>query len=128
MMELLLEIFLEFVLQFVGEVLLEGILHAAWRVGWVRRTVNSLLIAILLFGAGALFGWLSIWIFPNAFIRSSSLHGISLVITPMLAGLTMSVMGWIRRRQGKLVIRLESFFYGFIFAFGMALVRLLFTT
>jgi len=44
-----------------------------------------------------------------------------------LAGFAMSAIGWIRRRQGKLLIRLETFSAGFIFAFAMALIRLLLT-
>jgi len=73
-------------------------------------------------------GFLSILIFPNSFVRSSNLHGISLLITPVLAGFTMSAIGWFRARQGKSLIRLETFSCGFIFAFGMALIRLLFTS
>jgi hypothetical protein len=54
-------------------------------------------------------------------------HGISLIITPVLAGLTMWGVGRIRRRRGEAVMRLDTFGYGFIFAFGMALIRYLFT-
>ena len=126
-MEFLLELFLEFLLQIIGEVFIDVILHAASRFTWVRRTLNALLTAIMYFGLGLFIGWFSIWIFPKAFIRSSTLHGISLLITPVLAGFTMSAIGWIRVRRGNLLIRLESFSYGFIFAFAMALIRLLFT-
>jgi hypothetical protein len=78
-------------------------------------------------GLGLFVGWLSILILPEAFVRSSNLHGISLLITPVLAGFTMSALGWIRLRQRKTLIRLETFSCGFVFAFGMALIRLLFT-
>jgi hypothetical protein len=79
-------------------------------------------------GFGLFVGWLSILIFPKAFVRSSNLHGISLLITPVLAGFTMSALGWIRLRQGRKLIRLETFSCGFVFAFAMAVIRLLFTT
>ena len=52
---------------------------------------------------------------------------VSLSIAPLLAGLVMSAIGSIRRGRGMPVIRLDSFAYGFIFAFGMALIRFLFT-
>jgi len=126
-MESLLQAFLELLLQVVGGVLLDVILRLTSRVPWLRRSFTALHTAFLLFVVGCFIGWFSIWFFPQAFIRSSTLHGISLVITPALAGLVMSGIGWLHLRQGKLVVHLESFSYGFIFAFGMALVRLLFT-
>ena len=131
-MELLLniifEFLLEFILQIVGEVLVEVALQRFSRAAWVRKTLNATLAGLMYFGLGLITGWLSIMIFPHSFIRSSRLHGISLLITPLLAGSTMACVGWMRRRQGKLVIQLDSFAYGFLFAFGMALVRFLFTT
>lgn len=51
----------------------------------------------------------------------------SLLITPLLAGLSMSGIGVLRERKGKTIIRLDSFSFGFIFAFGMALVRFMYT-
>ena len=126
-MEFLLEIFLEFLIQIVGEVLLDVVLHASSRFVRAREALNALLTLIMYFGLGLFVGWLSILILPKAFVRSSNLHGISLLITPVLAGFTMSAIGGFRRRQGKLLIRLETFSCGFIFAFAMALIRLLFT-
>jgi hypothetical protein len=126
-MEFLLEIFFEFLIEVFGGVLLDIVLHVSSRFVRAREAVNALLILIMYFGLGLFVGWLSILIFPKAFVRSSNLHGISLLITPVLAGFTMSAIGWIRLRQGKLLIRLETFSCGFIFAFGMALIRLLFT-
>jgi len=126
-MEFLLEILLEFLLQIVSEIFVDVILHVASRYSWARETLNALLTGAMYFGLGLFIGLFSIWIFPEAFVRSSTLHGISLLITPVLAGFTMAAIGWIRVRQGNLLIRLESFTYGFIFAFAMALIRLLFT-
>jgi len=126
-MEFLLEIFLEFLIEIVGGVLLDVVLHVSSRFVRARKALNALLTLIMYFGLGLFVGWLSILIFPKAIVRSSNLHGISLLITPVLAGFTMSAIGWIRLRQGKLLIRLETFSCGFFFAFGMALIRLLFT-
>src|SRR5262245_36005227 len=120
MIELLLEIFLEFVLQIVGEVFFDVTIHVLSRAPRVRESLNIFLTLIMYFGVGLFTGFLSLWIFPEAFIRSHSVHGISLLITPTLAGFTMSAIGWLRKRQGKFVIRLETFSCGFIFAFGMA--------
>jgi len=126
-MELLFRVFLEFLLQVLGNVLLALFLHLTSRLSRLRLSVNALHTAFLFLVFGSSIGALSIWFFPTAFIRSSNLHGISLIIMPGLAGLVMAAVGWIRLLQGKLVVHLESFSYGFICAFGMALIRLLFT-
>lgn len=126
-MEFLLQIFLEFLLQVVGGLITDVVLHALSRFIRSRRTLNALVTLIMYLGLGLFVGWLSILILPEAFVRSSNLHGISLLITPVLAGFTMSALGWIRLRQRKTLIRLETFSCGFIFAFAMALIRLLFT-
>lgn len=130
-MELLLniifELFIEFILQIVGEVFVDVALQR-FSGAWAHKNFAATRAVLMYFGLGVITGWLSIMIFPHSFIRSSRLHGISLLITPLLAGFTMACVGWIRRRQGKLVIQLDSFAYGFLFAFGMALVRFLLTT
>jgi len=73
-------------------------------------------------------GCFSVWLFPRSFVRSESLHGINLLITPLVSGLAMSALGKLRQRQGKTLLRLDSFVYGFLFAFAMALVRFVYTT
>ena len=125
-MEILFEILLEFVLPLIAEVFAEAALHKLGRIAWVRSTALVVLTAIMYFGVGFVAGIISLWIFPNAFARSSTVHGISLVITPVLGGLLMSYIAWLRLRTSDWTIRLEAFAYGFIFAFPMALLRLLF--
>lgn len=127
LLQIIFEFFLEFIVQIIGEVFLEIGFQKFSAAHSVRKALNVTLAVIMYFGLGVITGWLSILIFPHSFIRSSKLHGISLIIIPLLAGLTMSGIGWLRERQGKPVIRLDTFTYGFIFAFGMALVRYLFT-
>ena len=126
-MEILLEIFVEVILPLLGKLLLEGIFHFTGRVPWLRRSLNVLVTALLFLGFGLLFGLLSIAFFPRAFVRSSTLPGISLLITPTLAGLVMVFVAWNRLRQSNFVAHLESFIYGFACAFGMALIRFLIT-
>lgn len=123
-MEFLLELLFWFLLEIVGEILVALPLHAFAR---FIRDRSVFLNGITCIGFGLIVGLLSIWTFPQAFVRSTTLHGISLLITPTLAGLTMAAIGYIRRRQGKSVVYLESFSYGFLFAFTMALIRFIFT-
>jgi uncharacterized membrane protein (DUF485 family) len=127
LLEIILEFFIEFVLQIAAEILIELPFQRLARTRLAGKTLNTLLAFLLYFGLGVIIGWLSTLIFPNSFIRVSRLHGISLLITPVLAGLTMWSIGWIRQRQGKTVIRLDTFGYGFLFALGMALIRFFFT-
>ena len=121
------EIILELLLELFGELFMDLLIHVGVRVPWVHRIGNNVLAGGILFVVGAVIGVLSLIYFPKAFVRSESLHGISLVITPVLAGLAMELIGRIRRRQRKLVIRLENFWYAYAFAFGMALIRFYFT-
>ena len=126
--QILLEFFFEVVLQLVVEILFELGVRKLNATPWARRIVDGSLAGFAYFVFGALLGLLSLLIFPNAFVRSSSLHGISLIVTPTLAGLTMAGIGWLRAHQHSARIRLDSFAYGYIFALGMSLVRFLFTT
>lgn len=127
LLEIVLEFFLEFVIQIVGEVTIESILHGIPRPAWLRKSWNTVIVVMLYAVLGIFTGFISILIFPNSFVRGETFHGISLLVTPLLAGLTMAGIGWLRQQKGKSVIPLDSFAYGFVFAFAMALIRLLFT-
>jgi len=75
---------------------------------------------------GGIFGFLSILLFPHPLMHPTRFHGISLLLSPILTGLFMSLIGAAIRRRAKTSIRIESFGYGFLFAFGMAMIRLIF--
>jgi len=47
----------------------------------------------------------------------------SLVLSPVITGLTMWQVGALLRRNGKTAVQIESFTYGFTFAFGVAVIR-----
>ncbi len=122
------ELLIEFLIPLAGELVIDLLFHLGWRRHrWAREAEYTILTAIMYFGIGLFVGWISIFIFPRSFARSETLPGISLIIAPVLAGLVMAAIGSIRERQGKLVIRLESFSYGFVLALGTALVRFFFT-
>jgi len=80
--------------------------------------------ALYLFLGGA-FGALSIFFFPHPIFRPSRFHGISLLVSPLITGLVMSQVGKLLRRNDKEPVQIESFGYGFTFALGMAVVRLI---
>jgi hypothetical protein len=74
---------------------------------------------------GAAAGALSFAILPELMIKSPTLRIANLIITPVLCGILMAVKGAFRRKKDKDLIPLDSFLYGFVFAFGMACVRYL---
>ncbi|HKG61407.1 MAG TPA: hypothetical protein VKB05_16725 [Pyrinomonadaceae bacterium] len=126
-MSILLEILLELVLPLFAELLAEVALHELVRLPWAWKTGRVILTAIIYFGVGLVAGFISLLIFPEAFARSSTLPGISLVIIPVLGGLLMSYIAWFRVRTWDWTIRLETFAYGYLFAFAMTLLRFYFT-
>lgn len=75
---------------------------------------------------GVCSGFASVFLFPHPLVHPSRFHGISLLISPLVTGLIMSQVGAFLRRSGKKTVRIESFAYGFTFAFGIAIVRLVF--
>jgi hypothetical protein len=75
---------------------------------------------------GICFGAASLFFFPHPLIRPSRFHGISLLISPIVTGLVMALIGAIIRRTGRKSVPIESFVYGFLFAFGIAAIRLAF--
>ena len=133
-MEILVEILIQvctWLLQLVGEILVQILAEAiAELLGHVVRMVFRQLkpihawLAILGYTLlGAASGGLSLLVAPELFIHTPWIRVANLVVTPIVCGWVMSCLGSWRRRQHKEAIRLESFAYGFVFAFGMAAVR-----
>jgi hypothetical protein len=60
--------------------------------------------------------------FPHPLAHPSRIHGISLLVSPVIVGVVMSLIGSVQRNRDKRVAQIESFGYGFAFAFGMAVV------
>lgn len=125
--ELLFEFVLEFILQIAAEILMEMGLRSLASVFHGRKTRNPIFAFIGYGLLGVIIGGISLLVFPRPLMRSASFHGIGLLISPLLAGFVMSAIGSMRQRRGQSLIRLDSFSYGFIFAFGMSLIRFLFT-
>jgi hypothetical protein len=125
-MSILLEILLEIFVPLIVEFLAEPVLNKLGRIPLISETARVVATAIMYAGVGLLAGFFSLLIFPRAYARSSTLPGISLVITPVLGGLLLSFIAWLRVRTGDWTIRLETFAYGFLFTFAMTLLRFLF--
>jgi hypothetical protein len=124
--ELLLELLGEFLLELAVAAVLDLVLRAIAKVFEAFRFANPVLASVSYVLLGALAGGLSLLIFPHPLVHPSRLHGINLLVSPIATGLAMSLLGFMLSRYSKKVTRIESFGYGFAFAFGMALVRFFF--
>ena len=121
------ELILEVLFELAGEAILDLALRALGEVLGSSEFKNPLLASFGYAVLGALTGGLSLVIFPHPLIHPSKIHGVSLLIAPVVTGSVMAMTGSILHRQGKKASQIESFGYGFTFAFGMALIRLVFT-
>ena len=72
-------------------------------------------------GSGALS---SLWL-PHQIFPSRGFRGVSLALAPLATGAVMKALGDWRRRQGKEVTLLATFWGGSAFAFALSLARLL---
>jgi hypothetical protein len=133
--EFLLYIIVEFLGQMILELLLgafvEFIIEIGFRSAFKDRNYasNSVLVLTSLFAymivAGA-FAFASVLVFEFHFIRSHEARVWNLLITPIVLGLLMGFYGRYLMKSGKSIIRLDTFAYGFFFAFIFALVRFVF--
>ncbi|HEY9108161.1 MAG TPA: hypothetical protein VIN58_15870 [Roseateles sp.] len=121
MLEILFELLAELLFQIVGEVLVEQGLHSLAQP--FRQRPNIWLAVLGYTLLGALLGALSLWAFPNHLTRDGWPRLLNLVLTPVLAGLAMTLLGRWRARRGDAVLRIDRFACGYLFALSMAVVR-----
>jgi hypothetical protein len=130
------EIIIEFVLQFLIELFYQLLAEICCEFGtrWLsdsfkgRRVQNPFLAALGYFILGSSVGAISLLIVHSSLIHSSALRLVNLILVPLIAGLVMLLIGFLRQKKGQPLVRLDRFTYGFIFAFGMALVRFIYAT
>lgn len=124
----LLELLFEFVLEIASEVVLDLLTRAGAAVFESELPFHRIGTWFASGFYGVLAGAISIAAFPHPVFRASKVHGISLVVSPVLTGGVMSGVGNLLRRRGKRVVQIETFPYAFAFALGMAFVRFLFVS
>ena len=125
MIEVVVEILGEFVLQVLGEALVELGRHALAEP--FHRPPNPWLAAIGYALFGTVFGGLSLWVFQNNLVPEPW-RLLNLAVTPLAVGGLMVAMGAWRARRGQVVLRIDKFAYGYLFALTLALVRFFFTS
>ena len=122
-LELVLEIFFEAAFEFAAEFLASLIWRGVAAVFDTTGFKNPVLACLGFVFLGGVVGGLSLLLFPHPLVHPSRFPGLSVVISPIFAGLGMSSVGSVLRKRNKKALQIESFGYGFAFAFGMAVVR-----
>lgn len=122
--------FIEFVIQVLGEFILQVVVELLANVGLHRQTYETLrgdsdprLASLGYTIQGAVAGLISVLVFPSLLIHSRYAQLANLLVTPLLAGASMSLVGAWRRRREQRLIRLDRFACGYLFALAMAFVR-----
>ena len=126
--ELLLEAFLEVIAAVALDLASRALLDLSTSITDAIKE-NKILTGFVYGLLGVVAGLLSILVLPHRMIHRDhpiGFHGISLLISPIIAGTVLSSVGAVMRRWGKKVTPVETFGYGFAFALGMAVVRFLF--
>lgn len=124
--EFLLEIFMELIAAAVLDLAsraLSGLFTGLSDAFKGNRVFIGFIYALLGMSAGGL----SLLVLPHRLIHHPiGFHGISLLISPIVVGFVLSYVGAVMERRGKKLTDLETFGYGYAFAFGMTLIRFLF--
>jgi hypothetical protein len=126
LLEIVLEIFFEAAFEFAAESIGALIWRGLAAVFDTSEFKNPVLAALGYVFLGGVAGGLSLLFFPHPLVHRSRVPGLSVFVSPILAGLGMSLVGSTLRQRNKKPMQIESFGYGFAFAFGMALVRFFF--
>lgn len=119
---------IELILGFVGELLLQVVLEVLAELGFrsvresFRPQPNPVLAAIGYLLLGLIAGGLSLLLAPH-FLIAGELRIPNLLFAPVLAGLAMMALGAWRAARGEELVRLDRFFYGYLFALAIAVVR-----
>lgn len=119
----LLEIFGEAILEIVSALVasfLVRLLRPLFRTFSLSGPWEAALISAVL---GTCLGVLSMAVFPHPIVHPSRLHGLSLILSPLLTGLAMSQIGNAIQKRRRKTVQIESFAYGFLFALAVAAVR-----
>jgi hypothetical protein len=121
------EVLCDFILQLFLELMVGIASRGVRRLRVSARKQGPTLSAGIFALLGAIAGAVSLIAFPHPLFHQSKLHGISLLVSPLLTGMVMSGLGRTVQRRGRVPAQIESFMYGFTFAFALALIRFFFT-
>jgi hypothetical protein len=102
------ELFLEIFLEVAATALFDLALRTIAKVFETLRFANPVAASMGYTLLGTLAGGLSVFIFPHPLVHPSRLHGINLLVSPIVTGLVMSLIGSTLSRRGKKVTQIEG--------------------
>lgn len=112
----------EFLFQALFEVLFQ--LLAGW-LGDDWKPPGGWWMACLCLLGGLVAGALSLWPFPTLLLASDAARAANIVLVPIAIGGAVAAFGAWRRSRGKPPLLLGQFVHAYLFALGVALVRLI---
>jgi hypothetical protein len=132
MIEAILEIVFEILVQGGAELIAEVVTHKSRKRKRARgiepRPMNPVVTGLLWLAGGAVMGAGSLVFFPHLFIHSESLRIANLIVTPLVLGALMALLGRKRLANGEEIVPLDKFSNAALFALGMAAVRFFFAS
>ncbi len=123
------EFVFEILFQFLGEIFLQIFFELLFELGLhslgdtFKKPRNAVLSTIGFILWGAIVGGVSLLVFPTSPISNIAFRRANLIVTPLIAGGAMMLVGRLRDKRGSGLVKLDRFGYAFIFAFSMAVVR-----
>jgi hypothetical protein len=121
-------------LQALGQILFE--FFAYWPMDWLwyttpyeRRDTDSdgtWIAVIFSIGLGALFGWLSLYVFPDVLIKWGWLRIALLFISPLGSALVSREMARWRQKKNAFIEPMTHFWIALCFSIGFVWVRFAF--
>jgi hypothetical protein len=120
---------IEFIVQIIGEFIIQLIGEALFALGYrslsepFSKQPNPWLAALGFGLFGTILGGISLLVLPSNLTHIGMPRVANLVVTPLLVGLCMSIIGGWRAKRGGLVLPIDRFWYGYLFALTVALIR-----
>jgi hypothetical protein len=127
-LEVLLEILLELVVEVLGQAIMEILAElglASLKAAFERPNRSPILAGLGYLLLGGALGGLSLLVRRERFFQPGPMPGLSLIVSPLCVGLIMHAWGRYRRQRGHTTTNLATFGGGAAFAFGSAVVRLI---
>lgn len=131
MVELIVELVFGFIGEFALEIILEVLVELGFH-GTAERISSKARSRIFVGGAytifGAVLGGLSLLIFPKIEFASSVLPALYFVVSPILAGFSLTTVSYLINRDIRPVSWFEwdKFLFGVLFAVAYAVARVIF--
>ena len=123
MLDALIELIFEFVVEFVFQILVELGFESVGEFFRRRPTLRTVVAVIFIPLLGAFVGLFLSNMIPERILPQPAMPGISLLLSPLVAGLLMKLFGDWRRSRGHEPTMMATFWGGALFAFSMSLVR-----